>query len=109
MAPFVLDPRGLCRLGNFLALPFDLLVQPRRRPIELGIVEPVAMGIREHGLLDLFACSPPRHPAQVDLDTRQPHLTRSEEHTSELQSLMRISYAGLCLEKQTNTQPHTNN
>src|SRR3546814_6463375 len=38
---------------------------------------------------------------------------RSEEHTSELQSLMRISYTGLCLNKQTNHQylthlhPHT--
>src|SRR3546814_9995343 len=30
------------------------------------------------------------------------HCTRSEEHTSELQSLMRISYAVFCL-KQTNT------
>src|SRR3546814_8767349 len=28
---------------------------------------------------------------------------RSEEHTSELQSLMRISYAVLCLQKQNNT------
>src|SRR3546814_7107960 len=28
-------------------------------------------------------------------------LTRSEEHTSELQSLMRISYAVFCLKKQT--------
>src|SRR3546814_10486801 len=27
---------------------------------------------------------------------------RSEEHTSELQSLMRISYAGFCLKKKTN-------
>src|SRR3546814_3365228 len=27
------------------------------------------------------------------------HATRSEEHTSELQSLMRISYAVLCLKK----------
>src|SRR3546814_6714473 len=26
--------------------------------------------------------------------------TRSEEHTSELQSLMRLSYAGICLKKQ---------
>src|SRR3546814_10539787 len=26
---------------------------------------------------------------------------RSEEHTSELQSLMRLSYAGFCLEKKT--------
>src|SRR3546814_2758857 len=30
---------------------------------------------------------------------------RSEEHTSELQSLMRISYAVLCLKKKNNTQP----
>src|SRR3546814_6300511 len=29
-----------------------------------------------------------------------PFLTRSEEHTSELQSLMRISYAVFCLKKQ---------
>src|SRR3546814_10261203 len=29
---------------------------------------------------------------------------RSEEHTSELQSLMRISYAVFCLKKQNNTQ-----
>src|SRR3546814_10703812 len=30
--------------------------------------------------------------------------TRSEEHTSELQSLMRISYAVFCLKKTTNTE-----
>src|SRR3546814_9191189 len=29
---------------------------------------------------------------------------RSEEHTSELQSLMRISYAVFCLKKKTSTQ-----
>src|SRR3546814_4220611 len=35
-------------------------------------------------------------------------LVRSEEHTSELQSLMRISYAVFCLnKKKTNTQTHT--
>src|SRR3546814_2620185 len=33
-------------------------------------------------------------------DRRPPgHLSRSEEHTSELQSLMRISYAVFCLKK----------
>src|SRR3546814_1342969 len=32
--------------------------------------------------------------------------TRSEEHTSELQSLMRISYAVFCLKKKTNLQKH---
>src|SRR3546814_10304654 len=30
---------------------------------------------------------------------------RSEEHTSELQSLMRISYAVFCLKNKTSTQP----
>src|SRR3546814_2121119 len=32
------------------------------------------------------------------------HPLRSEEHTSELQSLMRISYAVFCLKKKTPTQ-----
>src|SRR3546814_3641991 len=31
---------------------------------------------------------------------------RSEEHTSELQSLMRISYAVFCLKKKKNTRTH---
>src|SRR3546814_2300559 len=33
---------------------------------------------------------------------------RSEEHTSELQSLMRISYAVFCLKKKTNINIQTN-
>src|SRR3546814_8471851 len=32
------------------------------------------------------------------------HQRRSEEHTSELQSLMRISYAVFCLKKKNNTK-----
>src|SRR3546814_1453800 len=42
----------------------------------------------------------PAPPGAVDLGDR-----RSEEHTSELQSLMRISYAVFCLKK--NTIKHT--
>src|SRR3546814_5946837 len=38
---------------------------------------------------------------------RHQHL-RSEEHTSELQSLMRISYAVFCLKKTNKTQNHEN-
>src|SRR3546814_10614319 len=34
--------------------------------------------------------------------SRPPASPRSEEHTSELQSLMRISYAVFCLKKQNN-------
>src|SRR3546814_11765471 len=44
------------------------------------------------------------------MDHRRPHRagrrcrrSRSEEHTSELQSLMRISYAVFCLKKKTKT------
>src|SRR3546814_2234839 len=35
--------------------------------------------------------------------TRAGHTERSEEHTSELQSLMRISYAVFCLKTKNNT------
>src|SRR3546814_5690275 len=50
------------------------------------------------------------------IDRAQEQIERSEEHTSELQSLMRISYAVFCLKKKnnnkpartTNTQPTTN-
>src|SRR3546814_5424854 len=42
-------------------------------------------------------------------DTGEEHRVhlRSEEHTSELQSLMRISYAVFCLKKKKNKQPIT--
>src|SRR3546814_4094184 len=39
--------------------------------------------------------------------TAAPTIARSEEHTSELQSLMRISYAVFCLKKKTNKQYNT--
>src|SRR3546814_4533891 len=61
-----------------------------------------------------------RHPAGVTLDRDAgiiahllPRGGRSEEHTSELQSLMRISYAVICLKKEqregiaTQTLPRT--
>src|SRR3546814_1065127 len=39
---------------------------------------------------------------------REEEMKRSEEHTSELQSLMRISYAVFCLKKKKNTVNHPN-
>src|SRR3546814_2267832 len=49
----------------------------------------------------------PCHPASIRI--RQVlGVVRSEEHTSELQSLMRISYAVFCLKKKiTHKQKHT--
>src|SRR3546814_8705089 len=40
--------------------------------------------------------------AQVGVSTLGKMLSRSEEHTSELQSLMRTSYAVFCLKKKKN-------
>src|SRR3546814_1404596 len=53
-----------------------------------------------------------RHAACGSARTAAPHrFRRSEEHTSELQSLMRISYAVFCLKKKkqqhTRRQSHT--
>src|SRR3546814_9221281 len=46
---------------------------------------------------------------QPDVRTQMPSFVdfRSEEHTSELQSLMRISYAVFCLKKKNLTKPYT--
>src|SRR3546814_9643866 len=41
--------------------------------------------------------------AEAGTQTLARHLERSEEHTSELQSLMRISYAVFCLKKKKKT------
>src|SRR3546814_2095681 len=53
----------------------------------------------KHGIADLFVMDRER------CNIRRAYLptNRSEEHTSELQSLMRISYAVFCLKKKTNT------
>src|SRR3546814_1351803 len=45
-----------------------------------------------------------RRGDQVAHEARQ-QVARSEEHTSELQSLMRISYAVFCLKKKTSRLP----
>src|SRR3546814_1982082 len=46
------------------------------------------------------------HESRVHLDIETDD--RSEEHTSELQSLMRISYAVFCLKKKNNIRIPTN-
>src|SRR3546814_1130093 len=44
-----------------------------------------------------------RAAQEAFVDRRRAQQQRSEEHTSELQSLMRISYAVFCLQKKKNT------
>src|SRR3546814_3513754 len=78
----------------------------------IGIADDIFGGARriEHGLpLDPGRKACAAAPAQAacldrvdDLLRRlRPRRLRSEEHTSELQSLMRISYAVFCLKKKT--------
>src|SRR3546814_8108184 len=74
-----------------------------------------AAGTRPRQVLWLRRCSgEPGGPVRVGLalasaerrlGDAEDHRDRSEEHTSELQSLMRISYAVFCLKKHITT-PH---
>src|SRR3546814_8151296 len=61
---------------------------------------------RQVGILDHRAFVLERDPAHREAvaDAVEAAARRSEEHTSELQSLMRISYAVFCLKKKTETQ-----
>src|SRR3546814_7353658 len=45
------------------------------------------------------ATGDPQSPVEEDAGNAREKVQRSEEHTSELQSLMRISYAVFCLKK----------
>src|SRR3546814_7534783 len=58
------------------------------------------------------APSGPPQPATIAAIAHTARYCRSEEHTSELQSLMRISYAVFCLKKKKTSyyeQEHTHN
>src|SRR3546814_1910963 len=57
---------------------------------------------RKHGAEAATAAVDQRLGQRLDVAVAK-HAERSEEHTSELQSLMRISYAVSCLTKKTNT------
>src|SRR3546814_5931052 len=54
-------------------------------------------------------CSGAGYSRRTAVDRSAPGGRRSEEHTSELQSLMRISYAVFCLKKKTHTEYITQN
>src|SRR3546814_3597542 len=56
----------------------------------------MAKGLELAGRIAAAADAANHHP---DLTITYPRVHRSEEHTSELQSLMRISYAVFCLKK----------
>src|SRR3546814_3351003 len=65
---------------------------------KIALIEALAGAFgRAVDLVDLHTCGEPLLGEILD----HGRLVRSEEHTSELQSLMRISYAVFCLKKKT--------
>src|SRR3546814_1565899 len=70
----------------------------------------IAPGFRAPRFAHLLPALPVRLERELDLAAHGlAYARRSEEHTSELQSLMRISYAVFCLKKKkTNTIQTTN-
>src|SRR3546814_7659498 len=81
-----LDPRGARVVEGQRAVPVDRRRQ--RTVVDELLLEPSALGVGHAALA---------HPRGDG--TRRDEALRSEEHTSALQSLMRISYAVFCLTK----------
>src|SRR3546814_5986483 len=97
----------------------DEAAAQRPQPLHLGLE--LAQPVLDARVVDGARTVGSGAPAQLDepaqagvaeplrqLEHRHPALgARSEEHTSELQSLMRISYAVFCLKKKkTHTRPY---
>src|SRR3546814_7016849 len=89
------------RPGRQEALPRGVFVRLSgfdvRHHAALAVVVAADLAARELAQCGFGAIRRDRH-ARIDATT-----VRSEEHTSELQSLMRNSYAVFCLKKKTNT------
>src|SRR3546814_10255225 len=84
---------------------------PLERQIVVALVDHPQVRDGVAHLLALVEPRTPDHPVG-DAERDQPFLElaglkRSEEHTSELQSLMRISYAVFCLKKKKNNIQNT--
>src|SRR3546814_1621159 len=82
--------------------------QGGRSPTERLVRQPPCDRVTRHALATTPAApaigidDPTGQDRPARFQTLARHLQRSEEHTSELQSLMLISYAVFCLKKKTN-------
>src|SRR3546814_10716130 len=87
-----LRPRRGCAVspGSFSSLLFSA---------EIGFTDNIVRSLcwLQNGVAAAF-------PVDQHCPRPSQHLCRSEEHTSELTSLMRISYADFCLKKKNNKQ-----
>src|SRR3546814_3565964 len=91
----LMDHDGARRLRGPGACPGLAIKLARRR--QRGMIRRLLqfrVQARQPGIVE-------RKPARSDQAEKRKRDSRSEEHTSELQSLMRISYAVFCLKKKT--------
>src|SRR3546814_3477347 len=87
---------------TYTLFPYTTLCRSIDRLTCIQLVEPICHGSRRHIIRSTWRyveiqipSGAPRHQGNHFLRLSN----RSEEHTSELQSLMRISYAVFCLKK----------
>src|SRR3546814_10435731 len=92
--PYTTLFRSLLRAGERAVVE----VQRVGDPVQEGAADGAAIVLDQVEIAGRDA-DPPGERALRDADLLP--ATRSEEHTSELQSLMRISYAVFCLKKKT--------
>src|SRR3546814_4160976 len=97
--------------GNKLQIEGEAEAAARARDVLLGLYNRIVQGQEiDPGAVDavIAMSAEPTLDGIIRSDVSQPPSimirTRSEEHTSELQSLMRISYAVFCLQKKTKTR-----
>src|SRR3546814_9400617 len=90
--------------------PYTTLFRSPRCPRPEGLTNDRLSGARHYSVTDQTAgkAAHCQHRPASDYRELQQAWKRSEEHTSELQSLMRISYAVFCLKKKKKTTQQHN-
>src|SRR3546814_3875390 len=90
-----------CRGGHYIP---EAELAPEKTALKKGddeAIEHRLQGLGDQGSQRSLARGAEAHRGRLCGNRRPGGLARSEEHTSELQSLMRISYAVFCLKKNT--------
>src|SRR3546814_7265481 len=97
----------LCRSRACCALE-PLRSHAARRSLSYWVLVTIITAVSANELHHVWTALQPGHVVDpFDSDSiRRTLLARSEEHTSELQSLMRISYAVFCLKKKNTSTTH---
>src|SRR3546814_6347463 len=83
------------------------MIRPQPRSTRTDTLFPYATLFRSRGRSEREVGLHSQSPEVLKVARTPRWLERSEEHTSELQSLMRISYAVFCLKKTNKTLSHT--